>query len=280
MVLYRKLRNGNVLGPIRTVRGHVENGRRFVISCEGFWLLPRATLASFTSGINDLGFEVRCLVVFRPQVDYLVSHYLQLVKAATMHWSIGLEDYVIEAVKKMRSGKANLSWLFVCEELAEVFGKDKLSVYWYPSLINSGLDEVVKRFFAWIDVAMPEGYTGRGIVNPSPNGEALMILRMMNSAGLGGRAFANEFLAQAHAAKLLDKRPMLSKEHLALIDGLTRRDNQEMLKRYAPGYSAEPVGDSPVDQPLLRKEVVAEMLQMAGQVLARQGTAPRLVSGA
>jgi hypothetical protein len=197
-----------------------------------------------------------------------------------MHWSIGLEDYVIEAVKKMRSGKANLSWLFVCEELAEVFGKDKLSVYWYPSLINSGLDEVVKRFFAWIDVAMPEGYTGRGIVNPSPNGEALMILRMMNSAGLGGRAFANEFLAQAHAAKLLDKRPMLSKEHLALIDGLTRRDNQEMLKRYAPGYSAEPVGDSPVDQPLLRKEVVAEMLQMAGQVLARQGTAPRLVSGA
>mgnify|MGYP001130269866 FL=1 len=103
-----------------------------------------------------------------------------------------------------------------------------------------------------------------------------MILRMMNSAGLGGRAFANEFLSQAHAAKLLDKRPMLSKERLVLIDGLTRRDNQEMLKRYASGYSVEAVGDSPfdlpVDQPLLRKEVVAEMLQMAGQVLARNGT--------
>ena len=106
-----------------------------------------------------------------------------------------------------------------------------------------------------------------------------MILRMMNSAGLGGRAFAYEFLAQAHAAKLLDKRPMLSKEHLALIDGLTRRDNQEMLKRYAPGYSAESVADSPsdlrVDQRLLRKEVVAEMLQIGrpGSGQPRHGTA-------
>lgn len=60
--------------------------------------------------------------------------------------------------------------------------------------------------------------------------------------GAGGRAFANEFLARADAAKLLDKRAMLRRENLALIDGLTRRDNREMVSRYVEGRSADQVG--------------------------------------
>lgn len=35
---------------------------------------------------------------------------------------------------------------------------------------------------------------------------------------------------------------MLRRENLALIDGLTRRDNREMVSRYVEGRSADQVG--------------------------------------
>jgi len=284
VALFRELRHGNIADPIDIIRDHVNTTNSFIISCEGLCQLPRATLMDFVSAIKDLGFRVKGLAYFRPQVDFLVSSYLQKVKTAKVDWKVGVDEYIRGCVKTIRSRESAWNWLGVADELADVFGKDGLRVHWYPILASKGHDEIVKSFFAWIEVPMPEEYAGGGISNPSPNPEALIILRMMNSAGLGGRAFAYEFLAQAHAAKLLDKRPMLSKEHLALIDGLTRRDNQEMLKRYAPGYSSELLGDAPTDlvadQGLLRKEVVAEMLQMAGQVLASQGTVRRPVSDA
>jgi hypothetical protein len=282
--LVKKLRDGNVAGPIRTIGSHVPETNSLIISCEGIWHVPRGTLIEFLSGIRELGFRTKGLAYFRPQADFWVSSYLQQVKSAKLDWKVGVEDYVRRCISRLEGNKGGWNWLVVAGHLAEAFGEDGLTVRWYPTLISKGQDEIVKSFFSWIDVPMPEGYASGGIVNPSPNGEALMILRMMNSAGLGGRAFANEFLAQAHASRLLDKRPMISKEQLALIDGLTRRDNQEMLKRYAPGYSSELLGDAPTDlvadQGLLRKQVVAEMLQMAGQVLASQGTVRRPVSDA
>lgn len=38
-VLYRKPRNGNVDGPIKIIRRYQQQ-RSFILSCEGFWLLP------------------------------------------------------------------------------------------------------------------------------------------------------------------------------------------------------------------------------------------------
>lgn len=277
--ILRKLQAGNLVGAIGLFRAHVNTTNSSIISCEGIWHLPTATLVDFISAIRDLGFRVKGLAYFRPQVDFLVSSYLQQVKSGKVDWRVGVDEYVRGCAKRFGAKKMAWNWLGVAEGLADAFGHDALTVHWYPSLVSKGYDEIVKSFFEWLEIAMPEDYTSRGVSNPSPNPEALLILRMMNSSGLGSRAFADQFLALARDARLLDKRSMLRKEDLDLINRLTAHDNQEMLKRYAPGYSIEEEGGSPsglaADQSRLRREILAEMLQLAGQVLAKEGTDSR-----
>jgi hypothetical protein len=267
--VYKKLKEEDFVGAFQLLAENARSERDMVISCEGFWQLPMQTLAKLSSALRDIGFAVKALVCFRPQAQFLESSYLQQVKAGRLDWRTGLGEYAQAAITR-NSFDRNWSWLKVADKLAGAFGSEHLTVFWYPNQIRRGHAAIVEDFFRWIGVPPRDGKTGGGVVNPSPNPEALLVLRLMNAAGVGSKAFADAFLAEAQRADLLDRRPMLAKSLAEKVDALTRSDNEAMLARYAPGeLTAMAAGPQEVTAaaPPVRQTTLADMLECAARVL-------------
>ena len=267
--VYKKLKEDDFVDAVQLVAGHARSERHMVVSCEGFWQLPTQSLEKLACGLRDIGFDVKALVCFRPQAEFAVSSYLQQVKAGRLDWRTGLAEYVQTAITR-KSFDRNWSWLNIAEKLAGAFGSENLTVFWFPNQIRRGNGAIVEDFFGWIGVPPPAGKAGNGVVNPSPNPEALLVLRLMNAAGLGSKTFADAFLADAQRAGLLDKRSMLGKSLAEKIDVLTRNANEAMLARYAPDELAAmlsgPQEVAAAAAPV-RQAMLADMLECAARVL-------------
>lgn len=269
-ILFKKLWKDDVAGAAEILQREGSGSGAMIVSCEGFWQVKKDVLAGFAAAIRAHGFELKTLVCFRPQVDFVIASYLQQVKSARLDWRLGLEDYIREAISKDIFGK-KWNWLAVADRLAAAVGTETLQVMWYPAVLRRGHDAIVEDFFAWLGLPMPADYASGGVSNPSPNPEALMILRMMNAAGLGGKRFADDFLVRAHEAALLDKRPLLDRKTYELVEEMTLRDNLEMLRRFLPEQSEAGERDLPATVGNtgagLRKAVFAGMLRIAGETL-------------
>jgi len=165
-----------------------------------------------------------------------MSSYLQQVKSGKPDWRLDVEDFVRGCIRRLKSERSRGNWLATADALAGAFGRERFTVRWYPSLVSKGYDQVVRRFFAWVGVPPVEARIGAAVLNPSPNPEALLVLRLMNAGGIGGHACAERFLQLAQDARLLDKRHMLPRADIDLIDRLTGADNEELLRRDAPDH--------------------------------------------
>lgn len=270
VLVYKKLIGQDLPGALTVIREHLSGKNSFVISCEGLWQPRQDVLAGLVSGIRDWGFQVEGLVCFRPQTDFAVSSYLQQVKSGRLDWRMGPAEY-IETVITRNGFDRNWNWLKVADKLAGAFGSEHLTVFWYPNQIKRGNSAIVEDFFGWIGVPLPAGGAGGGVVNPSPNPEALLVLRLMNAAGLGSKAFADAFLAEAQRTDLLDRRPMLGKSLAEKVDALMRSGNEAMLARYAPDELAAMVSSpqkvSAEAVASVRQATLANLLECAARVL-------------
>ena len=160
-----------------------------ILSCEGLLKLPLARLSELVHGLDLLGYDIRCLVFFRPQVEVVVSRYLQRVKANNTSGNT-LDDYV-EQMLSLGEFETMWNWYACAQKLDKAFGDNNVTVKWYPSVTRRGSPGVVNATLDWMGVALPNSLlaTHDKIINPTPGREALAVLERLNSHGFGRLIF-------------------------------------------------------------------------------------------
>jgi hypothetical protein len=270
------LRDGQIERAIQLLRPFCAQPHHLVLSCEGLSNHPGATLQQFGAGLRDLGYEARCLVLFRPQYELVVSSYLQQVKTDKIDRDMSLDAYADKQFKRVGS-TSRWNWFARAQSLEQAFGAGNVTVKWYPAIARVGTGAVVRAAFVWLDLLSvydaSDPATDSTVVNPTPGREAFAVLRSVNASGEGGKNFADAFLAKAQQEGLLGSRIRLGRSAMEKIDRATRNDNTALLERYCPELSAsmelqlpiveEP--DSPVDE-----NVVAELTKIASALQAER----------
>ncbi|MFK5922828.1 MAG: hypothetical protein QM496_11670 [Verrucomicrobiota bacterium] len=255
-VLKYKTTAGNA-GKLRKILKH--NGRKdvmrllspfsarpenLVLSCEGFSRLPFACLEELAHGLDILGYDIRCLVFFRPQAESLVSRYLQKVKG-NKTYNKTLDDYIAHMLSPDRFDRV-CNWYILAQKLAKAFGDQNITTKWYPAVLRTQSPSVVKTTMNWLGVSLPNDCLDEEdkIINPTPGREALVILERLNSLGWGNINFSGNFLSKAHRQGVLGSKVSLSPSLIEEIDTTTRDSNTKLLKRYCPELSVKNELDS------------------------------------
>lgn len=272
--LFALLRNGETDAALHILENFPLEAGNFVISSEGLLTLPNPTWVAFLDGVKKLGYLPKCCACFRPQSDFLVSHYLQAVKAGKIDWRESLDEFANKTIQQIQF-ENKWNWLRIANKLEIIFGKGNCTILWYPYFARQGRDALIRAIFDWIGQSGMAVFPQAEASNPSPNTEAMQLLRMLNSVGLGGRPLADEFLAEAQRNNLLGGRVSLSNKLSGEINRLTRGGNREMLEKFAPSQYTEldfiqDVVRPDSDGPGLNKHVFGGLLQLAGTVLAKQ----------
>jgi hypothetical protein len=222
------LKNDRVKRALKLVKRYARRPEHLVLSSEGLSVCPEPALTEFAAGLHSLGFStIKCVVFFRPQVDFIVSSYLQLVKSGKT--TLNLDDF---ARRQLRQIETKYDWLARTEKLERVFSPDNLTVKWYPTVAGEGPNGVVAAIFSWL--GLPDMASAVGpmpVVNPSPGRDALEVLLTANRNGSGGKAFADEFLARAHAEGRLGPKVSLSPRMRRLIERQLRDPNDALARR-------------------------------------------------
>lgn len=273
----RALRGERVQAALELIRPFADSPEHLVLSCEGLARIRSSALEAFGAGLQSMGYATRCLVFFRPQVEYILSSYLQLVKANKVHH--GVVDHVRSRLSPERHG--SIDWYDKACTLQRAFGEGNISVRWYPAVRRLGPEAIVKAVFAWLGLpSLGSGLLADSItINPTPGREALMVLQAANSSGLGGKRFADGFLLEAHRAEVLGTKVTLERSLVEMIDRATRKHNLALLERYCPDLSPDEELELPeaTEEPV-NAAIVRELTKIAcGILVQREGAKPELV---
>ena len=257
---------------IAAIEPYIADPRHLILSCEGFANAPGEAWSEFAARLRSLGYTAKGLVFFRPQTEFLVSSYLQQVKAARL--DISLSQY-INAMSAKRQGGRN--WLARAQKLESALGSGALTVKWYPAVRRHGPEALLRTMFEWLGTSFEyqdiPSVKGGTIINPTPGQEALLVLQDLNAGGLGGRSkIADEFLRRAQAQRLLGKKVMLTHDERKQIHAATVADNELLLRRYCPELSPDaelalPEVEAEPGQP--DEEIVRKLRIIADDILAR-----------
>ena len=109
-----------------------------VISNEGLCFSDLSFLAPFD-------FDMRCLVFFRPQVEFHVAAYMQKVSRGKT------VQHDVNAFTLERHKAGECDWLKCAERLEWIF--PQLTVHWYPAVMRD--QGVVKAAFDWLGIPTP-----------------------------------------------------------------------------------------------------------------------------
>jgi hypothetical protein len=220
-----------------------------LLSNEGIYRATQDHLRTLCASLEKAHLTSRILLIFRPQVDLFASAYLQTLKRGTIEF----RDQDHYASTEHARGRAN--WLLCAEKFESVFGKDHVRVCWYPALVRGR--GVVAEAFNWLGVEPPP--IDRRVINPTPGREAACVLMLANSGRLGGRRFADRFLAEAAKQNLLGSKVSLSESVARKIELECSDSNAELLRRYCPHLAVEEelvpvkITQKPIDQNLLAR---------------------------
>jgi hypothetical protein len=270
------LRDGEIDEAMQQIAPYARRPQHLVLSCEGFSNRSGPALQEFGLRLRALGYDTKCLVLFRPLAEKLVSSYLQRAKTSKVG-DMTLSDYVANRVRPERSQQWD--WNARVQRLEQAF--DEVTVKWYPSVKSLGPDGVVRLVFAWLGVSSlyeelerDHKLPRQGVsLNPTPGREALLVLQTLNANGMGDRNFAEEFLSRAQQSGLLGTRIVADRSILEMIDGLERgRENALIAGHCAePAIAAEPEpGLAREADPGIDQDVVKELVAIASEILSRQ----------
>jgi hypothetical protein len=266
------LHEENVAGALKLVEPYAKRPEHLVLSCEALWHYPPQVFDPFIEGVRSLGYTPEGLVFFRPQVEQIVSSYLQQVKADKARARVDLDKYVLQ-LGAVGSGR-QMNWFVRAQELETAFGPSHLRVEWYPAVRRGGPTAVQAAAFDWLGAGSlyaPSESNFQQIVNPTPGREALLLLQRANAAGVGSKEFADEFLQKAHVAGIVGTKVTLGESASRHIMKATLDSNTRLLRQYCPNLDATQelashrIGD--VDVPL-DQTILAKLRQIASEVLA------------
>lgn len=243
-----------------------------VLSCEGFGgyhLTPK--VKEFAAGLRSLGYDTKCLVIFRPQAEALVSSFLQGVKTNKLRDGVTLDTYVSEEM--IRKVSRSWSWEERSKSFEEAFGD--VTVKWHPALRRLGPGGVLQSVFDWLELpALSKTIdlsSGAFIMNPTPGREAVIVLQAIKKKWSFSGKFAYVFLSRAEQAGLLGTKVTLERPVLERVWLATQQSNARLLRQYCPDLSPEielslPAAAEP-DQPL-NKEVLQGLAEIAARMLS------------
>jgi hypothetical protein len=256
------LRRGDLRAAIDAIRDTTGN---LILSNEALANRDVDTLRKFSDELRSLGYKVSGLVLFRPQVDVLVSSYLQGTKAARVEGT--LSEHV-ERQFTPRTLEKRWNYFKRAEHFATVF--DALTVRWYPALKRQGPSGVVEAAFGWLGVPfkrawLPDGET----INPSPGREALAVLQTLNAEGRGGKLVADAFLKKAQAIGLLGHPVTLDRDTAERIHKATLQSNRALLSKHCPELSADNELILPLCNDAFDIQILSELQKMAGTIALR-----------
>jgi len=263
----RLIHLGEVEKALNRVRPYLKTPTHLILSCEGLSNAPGEHLTKFCEGLRDFGYATRCLVLFRPQYDMVVSSYLQQVKTDKVKRSLTLREYVLSCYNIPFN---RFNWLTRTQRLKRAFGD--LTVRWYPAVARNGPNGVVDAAFAWLGLPSLASASGARIINPTPGLEALHVLQRINAQELGSKPVADEILIQAHAEGLLGSKVVLDGETIKTIHSAMYDSNVALLERYCPDLSPADELKLPklsAEQPSLNPEIVSRLDAIATQVIAQ-----------
>jgi hypothetical protein len=234
-----------------------------------------ARLSELVHGLDLLGYDIRCLVFFRPQVEVVVSRYLQRVKANNTSGNT-LDDYV-EQMLSLGEFATTWNWYACAQKLDKAFGDENVTVKWYPSVTRRESPGVVNATLDWMGVALPNSFlvTHDKIINPTPGREALAVLERLNSRGFGSKDFSDTFLIEAHRQGMLGSKVMLSSSLFKRVESATCHSNVKLLEHYCPELSVENELRSSVSRQkmdAIDKNKIEKLTKIASNIFCGSGT--------
>ncbi len=272
------LHAGSTAEAMDIIKGYSSRPEHLVLSCEGFSNVSSAALTKLAAGLAEHGYVPKCLVLFRPQVERMTSSYLQQAKANKATARVSLEHY---ARRMIALRGRRFDWYHRAQKLKSAFGKNNLTVLWYPALRRRGLDGVPAAAFEWLGVPSlyTPGETPRDVlVNPTPSREALAVLEEINAQGLGGKNFADRFLTAALEQGVTGTKVVLSKAVTRRIHKATLETNRRFFQEYCPDLDAEkelqPPDDDAAFQAPLDEKALTALRAIAAEVSARRAKSP------
>jgi hypothetical protein len=213
-------------GALDEMRSLVGDSGDVLLSNESLYQASPEYLAAVADLLAGLGVQPKVLVFFRPQVDWLVSSYLQHLKASKNRATLTEDAFALH-----RHKKDHTNWLRLARNLESAFGRDNLHACWYPAALRG--PGVGAAAFDWLGLSPPPAIQDIE-VNPSPTREAAAVLRMANAASIGGQKFADAFLAAAAARRIVGTKVTLSEGVIRKIEAETKESNVALLQRYCP----------------------------------------------
>jgi hypothetical protein len=246
------------------VRPFAAHPHHLILSNEGLSQVNQAAIKAFCEQVRGLGFQTKCLVFFRPQTELVVSAYLQKVKASKDSDWPDLEHYATSQDFENRR-----NWFVMAKRLEDAFGSGNVTVKWYPALRRG--KGIVGAAFDWL--GLPTPVLKAPVVNPTPGCEAMMILKRANSAGVGGRRFADPFLSQAEQQGLLGSKLALSAKSARAVYEATRSSNEQLFRRYFPELSVEQELAIPLEResPPPDDRLLERLAAIAADILRQRG---------
>jgi hypothetical protein len=262
------LRRKNLARALRILQPFAQHHQpHLILSNESLYATSADVLTEFCAGVRALGFQIKCLVFFRPQADLIVSSYLQGIKE-----NRGTQGELTEYAADLKDNP-RLNWLACAEKLETAFGAGNVTVYWFPAV----RDRVVEQGFRWLGLSPLNEEIP--LINPTPGRESMSILQLVNKHGFGGRAFADEFLIKAERQGLLGSKVGLDPRLAAQIWEATLASNQELLRRYCSGIELkEFVSASDAAETRPNPDILRRLAALASELLLRRGVDPSTVS--
>jgi hypothetical protein len=276
LVINVALRRDDPGAAIKLVEKYASSAHHLILSCEGFSSRSQSTLEQFARGLRAFGYDLRCLVFFRPQVEMVVSAYLQETKANSSRVEMPLRTYV-ERYFNTKKVRKTWNWYDRAQKLSHIFGKSNVTVKWYPAMRRQGADGVVSAAFNWLGSQqlfeqVRADLSASAIINPTPGQEALTVLHKANANGFGGRLFADEFLNRASAKGLLGARVTLDTNQLKQLHADTYKDNRRLLEEYCASLLPATELAEPIVTPASVEDhhTLAALNSIACEVLTQQ----------
>jgi hypothetical protein len=232
---------GNASGILRALRAAdakavtdattelASGDNNLVLSNEGLFRFGSQQLDTLCRALRANGYsKLKCLVVFRPQTELLLSAYLQNIKSnAPSIWK-GLEPFIDKWTRQDRT-----NWYLCAQKLESSFGAGNLTVRWLPDVRRN--EGIIRACYDWL--GLPETTVQVPTINLTPGQEAAAVLKRVNAAALGNRKFADAFLSTAQQLGLVGTKMTLGTGLARQIFDATYKSNVQMLRHYCPHLS-------------------------------------------
>jgi hypothetical protein len=260
-LLWQYLRKRDVANAINLIRPLAQAPGHIVLSNENLHKTPRPTIRKFCAALRVVGYEPRALVFFRPQIEHTASAFFQHVKARGRQAPADMTNFA--------TGRLVKDWYMYAQHLEMAFGRENLTVKWYPAVVRC--DGVVKAAFDWLGLDVPSFDVPN--INPTPGLEAFMVIQSLNQAGLGGRSFFDRFLAAARDQNLLGAKLALDTQTARDVYRMTKASNRKLLERYCPELSPNDELKPPArfKAPALDRSILERLSALAAAILAEEG---------